>query len=120
MDALLAYGSDASGGESDGSGEEQASTVAADTLEDLEATEHRLLELESGCSEGGVLSFLASCPPWTKLKMHRKFLQAAELEEVWCEGEETEYVYHFLTRNLHDACHCHSERCHSASKQGPP
>ena len=82
MDALLAYGSDASGGESDGSGEEQASAVAADTLEDLEATEHRLLELESGCSEGGVLSFLASCPPWTKLKMHRKFLQAAELEEV--------------------------------------
>ena len=101
MDALLAYGSDASGGESDGSGEEQASAVAADTLEDLEATEHRLLELESGCSEGGVLSFLASCPPWTKLKMHRKFLQAAELEEVWCEGEESEYVNHFLTRDLH-------------------
>ena len=44
---------------------------------DVAAEEH-LLNLCG--SDGGVL---ASCPPCTRLKIHRKFFVAADLEEVW-------------------------------------
>ena len=89
MEALLVY---ASGSESDEPGEEQASGAEAEATEDIEANaEERLLDL--GGLEGGVLSFIASCPPYTKLKIPRKLLVAAELEEADSEGE-----YHLISR----------------------
>jgi hypothetical protein len=98
MDALLAYASDLSGTEDDAPGEEQASGVAAEASEDVEIiAEQRLFHL--GGSEVGVLSFLASCPPWTKLKIHRKFVIAAELEDVCC----SEIGFHYVTRSQYGA-----------------
>ena len=84
MDALQAYTSDFSGAESDGSGEEQPKSVAAEAAEDVETiAEQRLFQL--GGSEVGVLSFLMSCPPLTKLKICRNSIVAADLEEA-CGG----------------------------------
>ena len=97
MDALQAYTSDFSGAESDGSGEEQPKSVAAEAAEDVETiAEQRLFQL--GGSEVGVLSFLMSCPPLTKLKICRNSIVAADLEEAWWEDGGTEY--HYLTRSL--------------------
>ena len=90
MEALLVY---ASGSESDEPGEEQASGAEAEATEDIEANAEERLVLDLGGLEGGVLSFIASCPPYTKLKIPRKLLVAAELEEADSEGE-----YHLISR----------------------
>ena len=98
MDALRAYDSDFS--ESNEPGDEQAGGAAAEDAADFESlAEQRLFQL--GGSEVGVLSFLASCPPYTKIKIQRKFFVAADLEEVFWEGGGTDY--HFITRSL-SAC----------------
>lgn len=100
--ALLAYASD--GTASDEPGEEsvehqaeqqQVSGGATPAATEVEFTaEERLLAADG--SEGGILSFLASCPPLTKLKINRKFLAAAELEESWWEDGG---IFHYITRN---------------------
>ena len=91
MEALLAYAS--SGSESDEPGE-QASA------------EQRLFDLGGG--EGGLLTFVACCPPWTKLKIPRKDVLAADLEGAHFDGgsfllfpappDESEIEFHLITR----------------------
>ena len=83
MEAIAA----AYGGGDDDDNEAKEVTCTIDV-----AAEEHLLNLCG--SDGGVLSFLASCPPCTRLKIHRKFFVAADLEEA-----ESEDEFHHLTRN---------------------